>query len=102
MEVLSIFNCQSASRDHKLHMAFALHDFDGDGAISKQDLVQYFEAVMSPPEGGSIDRESVAARILLEASSAPDRQSLTYTDFAKVVVVTEFAAKLHIPLAGRG
>ncbi|CAM9888988.1 unnamed protein product [Ectocarpus fasciculatus] len=98
VEILSIFNNPSAQRDQKLRMAFTLVDIDGDGQVSKNDLVRYLELITAAPEGVKIDLNAVAARVIEEGASAPGVTSLSLADFIKIMGAADFADKLTIPL----
>eukprot|EP00903_Cladosiphon_okamuranus_P006295 g6173.t1 len=98
VEILSIFNNPSAQRDQKLRMAFTLVDIDGDGLVSKNDLIRYLELITAAPEGVKIDLNAVAARIIEEAVSTPGSKSLSLADFIKVMGAADFDDKLTIPL----
>ncbi|CAM9498013.1 unnamed protein product [Ectocarpus sp. 8 AP-2014] len=98
VEILSIFNNPSAQRDQKLRMAFTLVDIDGDGQVSKNDLVRYLELITAAPEGVKIDLNAVAARVIEEGASAPGVTSLSLGDFIKIMGAADFADKLTIPL----
>ncbi|CAM9309220.1 unnamed protein product [Ectocarpus sp. 4 AP-2014] len=98
VEILSIFNNPSAQRDQKLRMAFTLVDIDGDGQVSKNDLVRYLELITAAPEGVKIDLNAVAARVIEEGVSAPGVSSLSLADFIKIMGAADFADKLTIPL----
>lgn len=43
-------------------VAFTLVDMDGDGQVSKNDLVRYLELITAAPEGVKIDLVSEAER----------------------------------------
>lgn len=43
-------------------MAFTLVDIDGDGQVSKNDLIRYLELITAAPEGVKIDLVSDEAR----------------------------------------
>mmetsp|Transcript_10155 Transcript_10155/g.30101 ORF Transcript_10155/g.30101 Transcript_10155/m.30101 type:complete len:168 (+) Transcript_10155:505-1008(+) len=97
MRVLAVFN-SSRQREAKLHAAFNLQDFDGDGQIDKNDLLVYLERVASSSDSeNQLDFETIANGILAEASSHASQQFLTYDDFQKVVVGTDFESKMFIP-----
>lgn len=44
-------------------MAFTLVDIDGDGQVSKNDLVQYLELITAAPEGAKLDLVSLTHEI---------------------------------------
>eukprot|EP00752_Nemacystus_decipiens_P008762 g7820.t1 len=98
VEILSIFNNPSAQRDQKLRMAFTLVDSDGDGQVSKNDLVRYLELITAAPEGVKIDLNAVAARIIEEGVSTPGSKSLSLADYIKIMGAADFDDKLTIPL----
>jgi Ca2+-binding EF-hand superfamily protein len=97
MVQLASFNGMGRT-EQKLKLAFRLQDFDGDGKISKKDLVRYLQAVSATSEGTTIDYETVASEILKEASTDEDQRFITYENFQRVVAPTEFENKMRIPI----
>ncbi|CAM9626522.1 unnamed protein product [Chrysoparadoxa australica] len=99
MEAVSVFNNPLTSGDLKLRAAFNLHDFDGDGEISRNDLVKYLSATLAVPSGTSLDIDQVAQRILDEAASPP-YTSISLADFQRVMAPSqaEWVGRLAIPL----
>ena len=114
-------------KKQKLHFAFKMQDFNNDGKICKEDLLEYLRTVSdfgamtaaAGAGGGGDDDDkdgaaaaaaaaaeaavderlrSVVARTMEEASSAADGESLSPDDFNKVVAPTDFASKLVIVL----
>ncbi|KAJ0394525.1 hypothetical protein ATCC90586_003411 [Pythium insidiosum] len=99
----------NATQEQKLREAFRLHDLDGDGKISREDLLGYLALVLPPQP---VDRTVVAAdpreekearvedketkaeeaplpetvveRVLEEASSDPTQAFLSFDDFVKL------------------
>ena len=69
-------------------VAFQMHDFDEDGKISHDDLLQYLKTVSD--FGAELDDDvedklaGVVERTMNEASSDPKKMFLTYDDFVKV------------------
>lgn len=57
------FNGDGKGMEQKLKLAFRLQDFDGDGRLSKSDLVRYLEAVSDTLEGTTLDHEEVADEV---------------------------------------
>ncbi|KUF79834.1 Presenilin-1 [Phytophthora nicotianae] len=82
----------SSSQDTKLKEAFKLHDFDGDGKISRDDLRAYCALVFPKILESDSDAirsqqevmETLIEHVMDEASSAPSRDFLIYDDFVKV------------------
>ncbi|KAH9073141.1 hypothetical protein Ae201684P_014958 [Aphanomyces euteiches] len=90
-----------ASRDSKLRLSFKLQDMDGDGKVSKADLIAYIQLVADfgdlNPEVVEKNLDVIASRTLEEASSDPSGEFLSFDDFARVVLATEdFETKLLI------
>ena len=84
-------------RELKLKTAFKIQDFDGDGFINKYDLVKYIEKI----SGGGLNEselETLAKNVLIESSSDPKQEALSFADFQRVVAPTDFQSKLLLPL----
>ncbi|ETW00290.1 hypothetical protein, variant 1 [Aphanomyces invadans] len=102
--LMAVFTYHS-SRDNKLRMSFKLQDMDGDGKISKADLVSYMKLVVNfggVPDPDELDKklDMLATRTLEEASTDASGDFLSYDDFAKVVMTTDdFETKLLFDLA---
>ncbi|KAL4136508.1 hypothetical protein PRIC2_000040 [Phytophthora ramorum] len=79
----------SSLQDVKLKEAFKIHDFDGDGKISRDDLRAYCALVfpkVSDSEAVTAQQgtlETLIEHVMSEASSAPSRDFLVYDDFIK-------------------
>ncbi|KAF0698645.1 Aste57867_10739 [Aphanomyces stellatus] len=90
--LMAVFTYHS-SRDTKLKMAFKLQDVDGDGKVTKGDLVAYMKLVVDfgemPADEADKNMDTLAMRTLEEASSDPSGEFLSYDDFAKVVMTTD-------------
>ncbi|CAK4128520.1 unnamed protein product [Aphanomyces euteiches] len=74
---------------------------DGDGKVSKADLIAYIQLVADfgdlNPEVVEKNLDVIASRTLEEASSDPSGEFLSFDDFARVVLATEdFETKLLI------
>ena len=82
--------------EEKLQIAFRIQDFDDDGVISKGDMHQYIQRIAGASEPSDV--ELLIENVFLECSSDPKRERITLADFQRVVVATDFHAKLHIPL----
>uniref|UniRef100_K3WL67 EF-hand domain-containing protein n=1 Tax=Globisporangium ultimum (strain ATCC 200006 / CBS 805.95 / DAOM BR144) TaxID=431595 RepID=K3WL67_GLOUD len=93
-KLVSTFSFHS-SQDTKLRAAFRVHDFDGDGKLSKDDLRAYMALVYQKPVDDDTDQAStdaarqevvelVVSRIMEEAASDPKRETLAFEDFVKV------------------
>ncbi|KAI9993763.1 hypothetical protein PInf_016283 [Phytophthora infestans] len=88
-----------------LKEAFKIHDFDGDGKISRDDLRAYCALVfpkVSETESDAIQSqqqvvESLIEHVMDEASSTPTRDFLIYDDFVKVIQSTDFESRLIVP-----
>ncbi|KAG6975292.1 hypothetical protein JG688_00002550 [Phytophthora aleatoria] len=95
----------SSSQDTKLKEAFKIHDFDGDGKISRDDLRAYCALVF--PKISESDSDAIQSQqevmgtliehVLGEASSAPSRDFLVYDDFVKVIQSTDFESRQIVP-----
>jgi Ca2+-binding EF-hand superfamily protein len=93
---LALFN-SPGKREQKLRLAFRIQDFDGDGVISKADMVQYLQRItassMSLPE-----IEEVVAEVFRESASDAKQEALNFSDFQRVVAPMDFQAKLLLPI----
>ncbi|KAL4175067.1 hypothetical protein KRP22_000040 [Phytophthora ramorum] len=93
----------SSLQDVKLKEAFKIHDFDGDGKISRDDLRAYCALVfpkVSDSEAVTAQQgtlETLIEHVMSEASSAPSRDFLVYDDFIKVIQSTDFESRLIVP-----
>ena len=98
LETVSAFNCTAfGRREMKIRIAFRMQDMDGDGVISKSDLVSYLErttAMDLPAE----DISAVADNVLRECSSDAKYDKITYADFQRVIGTTDFHTKLRLPI----
>ncbi|CAM9954993.1 unnamed protein product [Laminaria digitata] len=79
-------------------MAFTLVDIDGDGQVSKNDLIRYLELITAAPEGVKLDLDAVAARVIEEGVSTPGSKSLSLADYIKIMGAADFDDKLTIPI----
>ena len=95
---IASFNGTQGGMDQKLKLAFKLHDFDGDGKISQQDLISYLELVTATSEGTQINFGEVAQEIMCEASNEEEQRYLTYESFCRILAPTEFETKLRLPI----
>ncbi len=93
---LAQFN-SPGKRDLKLKTAFKIQDFDGDGQIDKYDLIKYIERISSETLN-SEEVEKIAKNILVESSSDPKQEFLSFTDFQRVVAPSDFQSKLLLPI----
>lgn len=98
LEVVASFNSTGfGRREHKMRVAFAIQDLDGDGIISRNDLTEYLNRIC----GGvlsSADVEAVVEKVFAEASSDPKGDRITYADFQRVMAPTDFHIKLRLPI----
>jgi Ca2+-binding EF-hand superfamily protein len=98
IEIVASFNSTGMGRrEHKLRVAFVIQDIDGDGTITRPDVVEYINRVT----GGGLSTEEVTAmsdHVLAEASSDPKGEKISYADFQRVMAPTDFHTKLHLPI----
>ena len=94
---LSQFNNQG-HRDQKLKIAFRLHDFDDDDFISKKDLELYITAITRSTELSTEEVAEVVNNVFLEFPQECQSSGIPFLEFQKVVGVTDFQAKLQIPI----
>eukprot|EP00600_Ochromonadales_sp_CCMP1393_P009670 CAMPEP_0174956952 /NCGR_PEP_ID=MMETSP0004_2-20121128/1811_1 /TAXON_ID=420556 /ORGANISM="Ochromonas sp., Strain CCMP1393" /LENGTH=135 /DNA_ID=CAMNT_0016205025 /DNA_START=214 /DNA_END=621 /DNA_ORIENTATION=- len=93
---LSQFN-SPGRREEKLKMAFKIQDFDDDGTISKEDLIEYLKRIT----GATISEEelgNVANEVMRETSTDPQQKMISLADFQRVVAPLDFQAKLVLPI----
>jgi Ca2+-binding EF-hand superfamily protein len=92
---LALFN-SPGQREQKLKTAFRIQDFDNDGVINRTDLTMYLEAITT----GNLDKKQigeVADQIMRETASDAPQESITFSDFQRVVAPLDFQAKLLLP-----
>lgn len=96
MSVLSVFNCPG-SREQKLQFLYKIQDMDGNGKVSRKDLLKYFERIcaLSSTAGHA---EKLADHVLDEISSSQsaDDREVSYDDFCRVVATGEFENKMRL------
>jgi Ca2+-binding EF-hand superfamily protein len=93
---LAQFN-SPGKREQKVKTAFKIQDFDGDGQIDKNDLIKYMERI----SGGTLNQEeieSISKNTLIESSSDPKQEFLSFADFQRVVAPSDFQSKLLLPI----
>ena len=95
---------EGAPRDEKLRFAFRVHDVDGDGRVSFDDMlatlrstILFDPAVHSPEQQEEILRE-VALNTMAESDEDHDALNghLSYSEFQQIVRETEFEDKLTV------
>lgn len=82
------------SRDEKLRFAFRMYDLDGDGSISRMELL----AVLHMMVGANISEQqlgSIADRTIAEADKDLDGQ-ISFREFTKVMERVEVEGKMSI------
>jgi Ca2+-binding EF-hand superfamily protein len=106
---LAQFN-SPGKRDEKLRLMFRLHDMDGDGALSPEDIVGYLTLISSNGQvgqngdGGGDQLTQVdviveaVANLFDEFDRSARRKGLSMSDFNLVVGPTDFHTKLFIPI----
>lgn len=93
---VALFNAPG-QREQKLKTAFRIQDFDNDGVINKQDLIQYLHCITDKTLNDK-ELEAIAINVLRESSSDPNQQSLSFADFRRIVTPLDFQAKLLLPI----
>jgi Ca2+-binding EF-hand superfamily protein len=107
---LAQFN-SPGKRDEKLRLMFRLHDIDGDGALSPEDIVGYLTLISSngqvdgqDGDGGGDQQKQLdviveaVANLFDEFDRSARRKGLSMSDFNLVVGPTDFHTKLFIPI----
>ncbi|XP_065058389.1 calcineurin B homologous protein 1-like [Rhopilema esculentum] len=82
------------TRECKLEFAFRIYDIDGDGYISRQELLDLLRMMV----GVNINDEqleSIADRTLSEADDDQDG-FISFTEFSKMMEKTDFESKMSI------
>ena len=95
LQGVALFNSHG-KREEKLKVAFKMHDFDGDGQISKSDLMLYLERV-AEDRVEEVDKIDVIDEVFRESSSDSKGQFLSFQDFSRVMAPTDFHIKLVLP-----
>ena len=83
------------SREEKLRFAFRMYDIDGDGRISREELL----AVLHMMVGAKIGEKqlvSIAERIITEASIVKDNL-ISFEEFKKLLERTDVEQMMSIP-----
>lgn len=92
------FNSPSpALREQKLKVAFKLQDMDGDGVISKSDMITYLKATTY---GGlqEVEIQEIVQNVFRECCSDSKQEVITFNDFQRVIAPTDFHIKLNLPI----
>jgi Ca2+-binding EF-hand superfamily protein len=92
---VSLFNAPG-KLDGKLRVAFRIHDFDGDNFISREDMTQYMRRVTKPDFESEL--EQVIEEVFHECASDARKQKLSFADFQRVLISTDFHVKLRLPI----
>ncbi len=83
-------------KEQKLRVAFRIQDFDGDGALSHDDLYKYMEVItnklLTP-----IEINKVIGEIFKEVS-VDKADKISFTQFQTIVVPLDFEARLQLPI----
>lgn len=83
-----------STKEHKLAFAFKIYDIDGDGYISKDELISLLRMMV----GINISDEElrcIADRTFLEADEDNDSY-ISFEEFRKMMEKTDFQAKMSI------
>lgn len=83
LDCMSVFS-EGATRDVKASYAFRIYDFDGDGYLDKQDLLETLKLLCGENELRNTEMEQVADKILEEADLDRDAR-LSYVEFEHVI-----------------
>eukprot|EP00035_Acanthoeca_spectabilis_P037583 m.46137 g.46137 ORF g.46137 m.46137 type:complete len:181 (+) comp8723_c0_seq1:48-590(+) len=83
LDMMSVFS-EQATRDVKASYAFRIYDYDGDGYIGREDLVNTLTALCGVDELSKEEVDEVATKILVEADLDGDER-LSYVEFDNVV-----------------
>lgn len=92
---IALFNAPG-KLEEKLRVAFRIHDFDGDNFISREDMTQYMRLVTTPDFESEL--EQVMEELFHECASDARKQKLSYSDFQRVLINTDFRVKLRLPI----
>lgn len=80
-----------STKDQKLRLAFEIYDHDNDGRLSLEDI----SATLVKITGGGMSEDEVAliaGKVLDESGN--NGEALTFEDFRKVMMGTEFEKKM--------
>lgn len=93
---VSLFN-SIGSREQKFRTAFRLHDFDEDGAISRQDLTTYVCRITAKALADA-ELQEMVNQVFIECSSDPKLEVISFADFKIMISPTDFHTKLQLPI----
>lgn len=95
---VSKFNCPLIeSRQQKIKIAFRLQDIDGDGIISKADIMNYLN-IVTARKLEKFERDEIAMCMLEECSTDQEKSYISFNDFQRVIGSTDFQTKLRLPI----
>lgn len=105
LSAVADFNSASPfRRESKLRLAFQLQDLDGDGVISRKDLLDYLSLVCGAGLSDA-EKEAVVDSILSDFDATQgdgdgknSDAKITFSDFQRIVAPTDFHAKLRLPI----
>lgn len=93
---IALFNAPG-QREQKLKTAFRIQDFDNDGMLNKEDLMQYLRCITDNAMNEQ-ELEVIAINVLRESSSDVSQDVLSFADFRRIVTPLDFQAKLLLPI----
>ena len=101
-EYVDLYSCMSptASREVKMQTAFRLYDFDGNGYLSPEDIIELIKLLSKRRTGTSLldDTEvtDICERVMRDCDIDGNNR-LSYSEFGKVLGrMPDFAAKFRI------
>eukprot|EP00051_Salpingoeca_urceolata_P026807 m.478787 g.478787 ORF g.478787 m.478787 type:complete len:180 (-) comp21231_c0_seq1:259-798(-) len=83
LDMMSVFS-EGATRDVKASYAFRMYDFDGDGYLDKQDLIEAITCLCGAGGLKPAEMELISDKILEEADLDGDHR-LSYVEFEHVI-----------------
>mmetsp|Transcript_23026 Transcript_23026/g.23246 ORF Transcript_23026/g.23246 Transcript_23026/m.23246 type:complete len:205 (+) Transcript_23026:231-845(+) len=94
---ISSFN-SPGNKEHKLRVAFRLHDFDEDNYISQEDLRLYLLRIT----GNKLSSDDINKLIqnVFDECSGTDKQTelISFLEFQRIMASTDFQTKLLLPM----
>ena len=82
-------------KDVKIRTAFRIQDMDGDGVISRPDLLLYLR-IITKESLLDFEYNELVSKVVAETSSDPESETISLQDFQRVVAKSDFESKMHL------